>query len=305
MFIGLEARAGAAEPVSRPAVIERSDRTRIDYYLERRVSSAHDRILLVVIQGSDCNSVTRIQSIRRHLVNVLPGADVLTVEKYGLTADLPYSDDVDRPDCPREYVLHDSPTQRVRDLETVISRLNDVYGYKKIVALGGSEGAVIANLLASRSNLVSAAVAFNGGGRWFLDDVLHSISTSEMPPDEKASAIAGMRQLAAQIEMHPMPDLRMSDHGYAWWSEMLVLDQLAVLERVNTPTLIIQSGADKSASPDAAAALVAALKEMGRRNVDMRTYPTLDHRLRGYDGADEMERVVGDIAVWLRTHGFR
>src|SRR5579862_5227967 len=59
--------AASAEALLSPFPIERDDHSRIDYYLERRAPSARGGTLLVVLQGSDCNSVRQVEAIRRDL----------------------------------------------------------------------------------------------------------------------------------------------------------------------------------------------------------------------------------------------
>lgn len=298
-FLALTSPAGAAD-----GKLGRADGSSITYYLDARDPSKPSRILLVVLQGSDCNSVTEVKAIRQYLAKALPKADLLTVEKYGIDATLPYDADPERPDCPKPYLKHDSPAQRVDDLAAVIARLKQTRGYRQVVAIGGSEGAVVANLLAAQLKQVNAIIAFNGGGQWFLDDVLHGIAASAASDAEKAQSAQNMREFARHIRSGPASALVASNHGYAWWKEMLSLDQRAVLLKVSIPTLIIQGGRDDSVSPTAVSKMVQSLNRAGRRNIDYRRYPTLDHKLAEPDKTSGMPRVVQDMAAWLRARGF-
>lgn len=47
--------------------------------------------------------------------------------------------------------------------------------YRKIILLGGSEGAVVVNLITSKEDFIDASIALNGGGRYFIDDVIYNI----------------------------------------------------------------------------------------------------------------------------------
>lgn len=301
----LQSAWAQAEEADRGQDLARADGSRIRYYLDRRDAAVQADQLLVVIQGSDCNSVTQVQAIR-HTLRVMPAADVLTVEKYGIDASLPYSDDVARADCPPAYLRHDSPLQRAADLDAVIADVLRRHGYRQVVALGGSEGAVVAHLLAARLDRISATIAFNGGGRWFLDDVLHSIASAPGTPREKAESKQGMRAFARHVRT-AAPAARAaisaSGHGYRWWRDSLDTDQLAVLQASRSPTLIIQAGADDSVSPEAVLAMVARLHQAGKRNVTYKTYAALDHRLRAPDGQSHMAEVVDDMAAWLQDAG--
>lgn len=284
----------------------RTDGSRIEYYLMQRAPISSSNQLLVLIQGSDCNSVARNYAINQFLVNAMPKADVLTVEKYGIDASIPYNESPDREDCPFAYIQNDSPMQRVQDLQDVIAMLVRKYAYDTVVAIGGSEGALVANMLSPRSKYISATVAFNGGGQWFVDDIAHSISLGSASQEEKEKSIQGIRELVQHIRsVSPASNatLRISGHGYRWWRESVEVDQLAVLNSSITPTLIIQSESDQSVSPAAVQSMIATLYRKGKRNIDFKTYPGLDHRMHTQNGDNRMPDVVEDITAWLRNVG--
>lgn len=281
--------------------LARADGSTITYYLERaNASRASDR-LLVVVQGSDCNSVWHIPSIRRTLVHALPGADLLTVEKYGITAELPYADFAQRPDCPAEYIRHDSLSQRAEDLDAALSEALRAHEYRQVAVIGGSEGAVVAHLLAARAPRVDATIAFNGGGQWFLNDLLHSIDESPMSSTERKYARLSIHSLLRHVLEDAPTDLSVDQHGYRWWHDVFTLNQLEVISRTSKPTLIVQGGNDSAVSPQSASAMVTALRKSGRKKIDYRTYPALDHRLADVNGQDHMPIVVEDMATWLKA----
>ncbi|MDC9595264.1 acyl-CoA thioester hydrolase/BAAT C-terminal domain-containing protein, partial [Xenorhabdus sp. IM139775] len=68
---------------------------------------------------------------------------------------------------------NDSPSKRVKDYLIVLNQLKNKYHH--IVLLGGSEGAIVTNMIASQADFITAAISMNGGGRFFIDDVIHSI----------------------------------------------------------------------------------------------------------------------------------
>jgi pimeloyl-ACP methyl ester carboxylesterase len=290
----------AAAPGVATHELLRPDGSFITYYLARRDPSRHAEQLLLVLQGSDCNSVTRISAIPQYLSDVLPGADVLTVEKYGIDASLPYVDETGRPDCPAAYLRHDSLTQRAKDLESVVADVLRTRPYRHVVALGGSEGAVVAHLLAARSPHITATIAFNGGGQWFMDDLLHSARNEPGSPEQKRDAEQDLRDFVRHIDTQAPEDVAASDHGYLWWRDALALDQLALLTQISTPALIIQSGRDSSVSPSAALDMVAKLRMAGHHNIHFRSYPDLDHQLAAPDGTSRMPEVAHDMTAWLQ-----
>ncbi|WP_324037003.1 alpha/beta hydrolase family protein [Aeromonas caviae] len=277
----------------------RDDSSHISYYL---VPHSYDTdTLLLILQGSDCNSVLKIDSILTDYKNVWPEADVLLIEKYGINRKLKYSTDPARKDCPAQYLEKDSPAQRVADIKAVLDTVRKDGQYKRFILLGGSEGAVIANLVTADVDYIDATIAFNGGGRWFIDDVSHSIAVKHKNPEEARKEIDDFRGFAEHVLNNEPFELDVSGHGYHWWQQMLSIDQLDTLKKVNSPLLIIQGGMDTSVSPQKTDELVPRLKEFGKNNIEYRYYEELDHRLKNSDGKSLRKKIVSDINFWLRS----
>lgn len=285
--------------LTNPVECRRDDGSAIRCYLELRAPESRSTELLVVLQGSDCNSVRRIKAIAR-LEGVYPEADVLSVEKYGVTEDLPYSDSAQRPDCPSGYLERDNPEQRVSDVDRVVRALRAAKGYQKIVVIGGSEGSVVANLLSSRADYVDATVLFAGGGRYFLDDVLHSMKYTSSSENELKKNVAGFTQFAQYLLSHEAFHIDMSNHGYSWWRGMLSIDQEALLEAAKGPVLLVQGGDDQSASPEKAGEMAAELKAKGKTNIDYVLYPGYNHSLNLSLPDSSADLVIADIRAWLQ-----
>jgi pimeloyl-ACP methyl ester carboxylesterase len=281
-----------------PIEVKRDDGSIIRYYLDRKSPKSYTKTLLVILQGSDCNSVSKIKAIGR-LRNVCPDADMLTVEKYGITEALTYSNEVERNDCPDDYLLHDNPEQRVSDLDKVISILRKNYHYSKIIIIGGSEGTTVADIITAQADYISATVVFGGGGRFFLDDVLHSMQFLGLSKEELRRNSEGFQQLAQSVLSHEPFELSMSNHGYGWWRQMLSTDREELLAKISTPVLIVQGGDDKSASPTKATEMVSSLQAKGKTNIDYYLYPGYDHSLNLSVKNRSSEKVIEDIKNWL------
>ncbi|MFQ2538602.1 alpha/beta hydrolase family protein [Aeromonas caviae] len=279
--------------------VSRDDGSFISYYL---VQHLHDTdTLLLILQGSDCNSVLKIDSILTEYKNVWPEADVLLIEKYGINRKLKYSTDPARKDCPAQYLEKDNPAQRVADLNTVLDIVRKDGQYKKLILLGGSEGAVIANLVSADIDSIDATIAFNGGGRWFIDDVSHSIAVKHNNPDEARKEIDDFKGFAEHVLNSKPFELDVSGHGYHWWQQMLSIDQLDILKKVKSPLLIVQGGMDTSVSPQKIDELVQRLEALGKNNIEYRRYEALDHGLKNSDGKSQRKEVIRDINIWLRS----
>ena len=279
--------------------VSRDDGSFISYYL---VQHAHDTdTLLLILQGSDCNSVLNIDSILTEYKNVWPEADVLLIEKYGINRKLKYSSDPARKDCPAQYLEKDSPAQRVADIKAVLDTVRKDGQYKRFILLGGSEGAVIANLVTADVDYIDATIAFNGGGRWFIDDVSHSIAVKHKNPEEARKEIDDFKGFAEHVLNSKPFELDVSGHGYHWWQQMLSIDQLDILKKVKSPLLIVQGGMDTSVSPQKTDELMQSLKELGKINIEYRRYEALDHGFKDSDGKILRKEVIRDINIWLRS----
>jgi len=279
--------------------LNRVDGSIIDYYFQPHTDNTRSDTLLLILQGSDCNSVLEIKSIFSDYINVMPQADLLLIEKYGINQHLSYNPDTERKDCPTQYLKNDNPEQRITDIQIVLSTLRDEYTYKNIIVLGGSEGAVIANLLAAKVDYVDATISFNSGGRWFIDDILHNISSTNTNQEEAQQSIAGFKGFSEHILNSQPFEISVSGHGYHWWQQMLSIDQLDTLKKVNTPLLIVQGGSDLSVSPKKVDDMMLALTAAGKNTIEYMSYEKLDHQFNNKEGKSELKEVITHMNTWL------
>jgi len=280
--------------------LDRVDKSKLDYYLIQESGDMQEKVLLLILQGSDCNSIFHNDSIKSEYKKVWPTADLLLIEKYGINKNLPYSSVPERVDCPKSYIINDSPKQRVADIKAVLEVVRSQTKYTKLVVLGGSEGAVIANLLSTQLDYVDATVAFNGGGRWFMDDVLHNIVSSQQNSEELKASIDGFKEFSNVIlTSEETVGIEVSQHGYNWWRQMLAIDQLDLLQNVNSPLLILQGSADLSVSPQKVTEMVLALGE--KDNIKYKVYEGLDHGWENSRGESKRNEVIFDIHTWLKS----
>ncbi|NKC18742.1 alpha/beta hydrolase [Pseudoalteromonas sp. S4498] len=281
--------------------VSRDDGTNVSYYLLRSLPQSQSDTLLLILQGSDCNSVLKIETIFTDYQNVWPEADVLLIEKYGIDSALTYSEDAERKDCPAQYIQNDSPDQRVADVMKVLDFIRKKNKYSNLVVLGGSEGAIIANLVSATIDGITATISFNGGGRKFIDDVTHNISATAANSIEAEASIIGFKEFSNHILNNKPDKLEVSGHGYKWWQQMLSIDQFDVLKKVNTPLLILQGGGDLSVSPDKVDEMITNLREIKKQNIEYRRYEALDHGFANINGESMREKIVSDINNWLKS----
>lgn len=209
--------------------VSRDDGSFISYYL---VQHAHDTdTLLLILQGSDCNSVLKIESILTEYKNVWPEADVLLIEKYGINRKLKYSSDPARKDYPAQYLEKDNPAQRVADINTVLDIVRKDGQYKSSSYWAAVKVPLSPTLVSADIDYLDATIAFNGGGRWFIDDVSHSIAVKHKNPEAARKEIDDFKGFAEHVLNNKPFELDVSGHGYHWWQQMLSIDQLDILKR--------------------------------------------------------------------------
>ena len=282
-----------------PIKLEREDGSLITYYLETRNGDKYSKNLFVLFQGSDYNSVLNNPNINK-IKAIMPNADILMIEKYGITDTLPYIDDF-RDSVSTEYLNFDNPIQRVSDANTVITSLMKNFNYKKIFLFGGSEGALVACLLASKFDYVHATVTIGAGNRFFIDHITHTLMCSnEQSEEEKEQNIEGFKQLAQYILSQDTLEFNMSEHGFIWWKTVLSIDLQETINNISTPLLMLQGGQDESVSPKGATAMVETLKQSGKDNIDYLFYPEYNHNLNFSIDDKAVGIVLHDIQKWIR-----
>lgn len=277
--------------------LARQDGSDIHYYLLHRRAEP-TRKLLVLIQGSDCNSAKNNRFMVDTFGGAFPDHDILLVEKYGITDALPFNDrDGERADCPAETMLNDSLSVRVSDYAAVLDRLKG--RYDTVLLLGGSEGATVAEHTALASPVVDAVVAVNGGGRFFLDDVTDSFRNSPQPLDE--TQLAGFLAFTGAVKRNEVADdMLVSQHGPRWWREFLAADAQQTLNGQTKPVLVIQTLNDTNVS-------VTSFKQMQKAVenpvVTFRTFDNLDHYFKDTDGNRHTTQILAVIRDWYTAQG--
>ena len=156
-------------------------------------------------------------------------------------------------------------------------------------------------MLAASIDYVDATISFNGGGRWFIDDILHNIASESENDEEKKKNIESFKGFSEHILNSEPFDLEVSGHGYRWWHGMLSIDQYSVLNRVRSPLLIVQGGIDLSVSPQKVDEMILALRKSKNKYIEYLAYPNLDHGFNNSEGQNKLKKVIIDINTWLKA----
>lgn len=282
--------------------LPREDGSLIHYYLQApllEVESSKELVttLLVLIQGSSCVPISAQSEIMRKMAQVMPKAEVLWVEKRGLEeANTDSLGDLES--CSERYYQHESLYQRVEDYKAVITSLADQYS--QIVLLGASEGTTIVGLLRQDGLAIDASIALNGGGQYFMEDILWNMEQTLVEPG-RTDALEGIKNFAEHVLVMTEADLRQdqdfsSNHSLRWWQEMLLLDMLDVWQKGKSPLLMIQALGDNNVSVMSAEAMFLSLAVP---EITVRTFPDLDHGFKDEMGQSHGEDIVKVIEEWI------
>ncbi|WP_237385694.1 alpha/beta hydrolase family protein [Xenorhabdus sp. Sc-CR9] len=278
--------------------LKSDDNKDITYYLFKR-NNGKSKNLLVLIQGSDCKSAIRNKNMIKKFGQIVPESDLLLVEKYGLNEKSSSQDDVEieSNNCPKTYMLNDSPKKRVSDYIAVISLLKK--NYKKVILLGGSEGAIISNLVTANSNVSDVTISINGGGRYFRDDVIYSVEKNNNE-NELDGKLRDLNKFFSAVKENKLPeDFITSDHGTRWWQESLSIDNQSVISSIQSPMLIIQNMNDINVNVNEFNKMY---HQINNENITFMTYENLDHFFKNREKEDESSMVIEDIKKWLNYH---
>lgn len=272
----------------------RNNGTEIRYYLD----NADAENLLVVFQGSDCNSVRHMKSVNRTWEAFASDAALLTIEKYGIDDSLPYASG-ERDDCPSEYLQHDTIAQRIDDGVQLISALK--HSYDEVTLAGGSEGGSIALGVAAQISDLHAVLAINSGSSSFQHDVEFNIRKT-VPANQLDEVLNGFRQFVEQIKESDEPfPIEVSGHGYAFWKDALVRDLLQPLKEIDAPVLVMQSADDKSVDAKQTQQEIEKIIADGAANVTLKMMPGLDHGFRDSNGTSRLIEQIEYAAVIIKT----
>ncbi|MEQ4669365.1 alpha/beta hydrolase family protein [Providencia manganoxydans] len=268
----------------------------IHYYIIKRDVQPSDD-LLVLIQGSDCRSVVNNDSMIKNFGGAFPKNDILLVEKTGLNSQVGKDGkEVSAKDCPIDYMKNDSPLERAENYLALIEYLKN--NYHNIVIIGGSEGAVVTNLIISKTDKVQASVSLNMGGQFFINDVIYSIEKTT-PTAEIPQYIDGFKQFAKEVVQNKLDEDQFpSEHGGKWWREMLTINNQKLIRSVKTPHLVIQTMDDINVDPYS---VVRMMEKSNNQHVYFKTYQGLDHFFVDNKGQGQTELIVKDIQLWYQT----
>ncbi|WP_392560282.1 alpha/beta hydrolase family protein [Orbus mooreae] len=241
--------------------LPRNDGSSIHFYLKHSNTVSQDS-LLILLQGSDCNSVDNNISLNTDLPKMFPDADVLTVEKYGITNILPYS---------KEDVRSDG------------ALVGEMFTAKS------SEVTMLISLVGGADYLLDD-MRYN---------LLQTVPPEELTEQQDAFEAFIKEILTAKDPIIMNED---NELGFKWFKSILSLSRYDSLSQITQPILLIDCGRDSNTSPIESDKLYQRLNENNKTNITRIIYPELDHFFTNKSGKRVLDNVIFDGRQWLKSH---
>ncbi|MDQ8756863.1 alpha/beta hydrolase [Sphingosinicella sp. LHD-64] len=266
--------------------LERADGSRIVYHLAGPPRRGRAPIL-IMFQGSGCDSVARNDRIPWMAARLAPNHVVLTVEKYGVAAG------ADGESCVADYWRGNSLSQRVTDAAHVIAQLRQARWWNgQLVIFGGSEGGAVAAMLAPLIPETRAVIVWSSG----IGLPIGTMIRSALPPQMQAEA----DRVFLDARANPAADRQWGGASYRWWADALDMVPARSLAQTRVPVLLVHGTRDQSAPIASARAARDLVVGAGKANFTFREYEGYDHFMIDAEGVDHRVEVLAAIATWLR-----
>lgn len=264
-----------------PLWLDQADGLRLYYYLD--LPAAPQRApLVVILQGSECLRVEHKYGPMIEQLNRL-GVGVLRIEKPALTPTTPIGE------CPPEYLLKNTLDRRLWDVLRVVAELRGHPRWNGSLALvGGSEGGMLAGLLAPLVPEARAVVILSSGGGMSFDEEIQRmvagyLTSQGAPPEKVAEELRKLQEVFQRARREPSTthewgsDGKLARNTFLWLSRALDLSIWRALLAFRGPVLVVHGTADASTPVESARELQRRFLEAGRSNLELRLDPGGQH----------------------------
>ncbi len=179
-------------------------------------------------------------------------------------------------DCGRDFKRANNPEQWVADYsEFIAARIAALESRPgNVVLVGVSEGALPAAGVAGRSPLVTHLAIIGSGG--------YSMRRSLRTLERRGAVMFDIDFGWEKISANPR-SIEDDWYGnpYRWWADIMDIDPLADLLKLDISILVGIGEADESVPAESARFLESEFKKAGKKNLVLEIYPGADHRLYG------------------------
>lgn len=267
-------------------VTERPDGSAMHWTLDR--PAAESAGIIVLAQGSGCLSVAHNDNLAMVRAS-FPDFAALMIEKPGVEPGANPADD--HMDCSAEFRSNSTVSQRVADYRQIIDELrNETWWNGQIVLFGGSEGGLVAAVLAAEVEADAAILFSTAGGLPFGQIVRQSI------PEEGWPTVDAEFEKARQ---NPESTELWAGSSYRFWADIIDRRVADDMLRAETAFLLIQGGNDPSSPIETARATNDLFAAAGRCNLTYWEFPGYDHAMGDANGNAHMADVLAQSKAWL------
>ena len=227
--------------------------------------------LVFLYGGSGCQSW---KSVMPYYVSGL----VANARVYALNKRFVADRSLGSQDCGADFKQVNNLQQWVQDWSEFVSAQirNSPEKPKNIVLVGVSEGALAATKIASLEPRITH-LAIIGSGAYSMRQSLRTLKHQGViawDVDAESKQIAKDPQSLTKSWY---------GHPYRWWSEVLDMDPLPDLLKLDIPVLVGIGEKDASVPQESAQLLQRQFKEAGKTNLKLEIYPDANHRLQSAD----------------------
>lgn len=281
--------------------VKRLNDSYIDVFYNKPISKKK-LPLLIFCQGSgyDSNSEGFLELMRIFEKKAVG----LVIEKQGVN----YGDAGDT--LRNDYKPNNAVYNRLYDYLRVLQHLrtNVSWWNGDIYIIGGSEGGLLAGMLASFYPTTKGVAIFSfGGGLNFGEAWPISIGLQKKlegtDEQEIQKAIASVTDSLSHIRKNStyLKSYEGEDNTYAWWSSIIDLRLENVLLDLNIPIYVVQGSEDIMAPPISARKLNDAFIAIGKKNLIYKEFDGYDHEYKDKSGESHLvEVIINQIKLLLK-----
>jgi pimeloyl-ACP methyl ester carboxylesterase len=275
--------------------LDRTDGSQITYYLQSPKSTLAQSPVLLVLQGSQYESVFDHGASKQNILQRFSSA-LLMIEKPGVTRG--------SQDCNENYKRLNNLESRLADILAVLKTLKtEKWWNRKLLLLGGSEGGPLAVKL-SKALFVNRAVLLVTGGGMTMEEAMPTIlrdSMKDAPPEVVEREIARLPQVFADIRKNPdsIDNFFGECNTYKYWNSILWFRPVDTMLMTQTKYLLIHGDRDASHPVESARITARLFHEKSPQRLIYWEKPDLDHALMDSTGKSYMGEILNNSLEWL------
>ena len=279
--------------------VKRLNDTYIDAFLKRPKNN--EKVpLLIMCQGSGTGSMTApFLAVTEQWKDRLGR---LVIEKAGVS----FGDEGDK--ISDLYKTNNIISNRLNDYLRVLQYLRANAGWwnGEVYVIGGSEGGLLAGLIASYyPNVKGVAILGFGGGLTFKEAWPKAKRIQKKAEGYSEIQLEQVEQSALDtIEMakkNPIYTLSYdgNDNTYAWWASIVDLRLSNTLTDLNIPIYVAHGSEDNMMPVASAKNLKEEFTKQGKTNITFKEYVGYDHGFTDQAGKSHYAKVFMDAISWM------